>query len=153
MEYSPRTQPFYPLIEVALKGKKKWNKATASRNIPLAELRTKEHDAAWEAIVDMLSASVTLAHPNPEWDMCVFTDASESHWGSVITQCVPGTLELPFDEQVHQPLLFLSGAFKSSSLRWPIIDKEAFAIVNTLDRCEYPFSVNEESMCLRTIVT
>ena len=62
MEYSPRTQPLYTLLEVALKGKKKRNKATASK-IPLAGLWTKEHDDAWEAIVDMLSASVTLAHP------------------------------------------------------------------------------------------
>ena len=125
---------------MALKSKKKKrNKATAS-HIPLAELWTKEHDDAWEAIVDMLSASVTLVHPtNPERDMCVFTDARKSHWGSVITQCVPGALELPFDEQVHQLFLLLSGAFKSSFLRWPIIDKDVFTIVNTLDRCEYLF--------------
>ena len=85
----------------------------------------------------MLCSAVTLAHPDPAKDMCVFTDASQSHWGSVITQCEPGALSLPLGEQQHEPLIFLSGAFKGSSLKWPIIDKEAFAIVNTLDRCEY----------------
>ena len=46
-------------------------------------------------------------------------------------------MNLPLSQQEHQPLVFLSGSFKGSSLRWPIIDKEAFAIITTLTRCEY----------------
>ena len=37
----------------------------------------------------------------------------------------------------HEPLGFVSGAFKNAQLRWPIVDKEAFAIVSTCRRMEY----------------
>jgi RNase H-like domain found in reverse transcriptase len=34
-------------------------------------------------------------------------------------------------------LAFLSGSFKNAASRWPIVEKEAFAIVETVCRMEY----------------
>jgi hypothetical protein len=69
--------------------------------------------------------------------MCVYTDASQDHWRAVITQVKPGELSKPMEDQDHEPLAFLSGSFKGSSSRWPIVEKEAFAIVETCKRMEY----------------
>jgi RNase H-like domain found in reverse transcriptase len=44
---------------------------------------------------------------------------------------------LPFGEQNHSPLAFLFGSFKNAASRWPIVEKEAFAIVETVCRMEY----------------
>jgi RNase H-like domain found in reverse transcriptase len=67
----------------------------------------------------------------------VFTDASLDFWGSAITQIDVGELDLPFGEQNHSPLAFLSESFKNAASRWPIVEKEAFAIVETVCRMEY----------------
>ena len=100
----------------------------------------------------MLQNSVTLAHVDTDKEMCVFTDASQTHWGAVITQVEVGMMNLPLSQQEHQPLVFLSGSFKGSSLRWPIIDKEAFAIITTLTRCDICASASVECTFTRIIV-
>ncbi len=42
-------------------------------------------------------------------------------------------------EQDHQPLAFLSGAFKGASLRWSTTEKEVYAIVAYCKRLDYLF--------------
>jgi hypothetical protein len=80
---------------------------------------------------------VPLAHPKEDSDVCVFTDASQDHCGAFITQVPPGDLSKPREEQQQEPLAFLSGSFKDASSRWSIVEKEAFAIVETCKRMEY----------------
>jgi hypothetical protein len=48
-----------------------------------------------------------------------------------------GDLVKPLKDQGHQPLAFLSGSFKGAASRWPIVEKEAYAIVETCKRLEY----------------
>ena len=43
------------------------------------------HSECLEATKKALCACVELSHPDPEKILCVFADASETHWGSVIT--------------------------------------------------------------------
>ncbi|OWZ03858.1 LOW QUALITY PROTEIN: hypothetical protein PHMEG_00024341 [Phytophthora megakarya] len=73
----------------------------------------------------MLLKMVTLAHPKEEWEVCLFADASQTHFGVVVTQIPPADAGLPVHEQHHQSLAFLSGSFAT----WSNIDKEAFTIV------------------------
>jgi hypothetical protein len=54
-----------------------------------------------------------------------------------LTQIDPASADLPVDEQDHQPLAFLSGAFKGASLRWSTTEKEAYAIVASCKRLDY----------------
>ncbi|KAH9089265.1 hypothetical protein Ae201684P_001468 [Aphanomyces euteiches] len=49
----------------------------------------------------------------------------------------PTTTSLPLEDQRHQPLAFLSGAFTGTSERWPIVEKEAFAVVESCKRLDY----------------
>ena len=80
---------------------------------------------------------VPLSHPSTEKIICRYTDASETHWGTACTQIPPEDVELPVDEQRYEPLAFLSGGFGGASARWPSVEKEAFAIVESCKRLEY----------------
>ncbi len=80
---------------------------------------------------------VPLSHPRDDMAVCLFTDASDQFWGAVATQVPPDDLNLPLDEQRHEPLAFLSGTFSGASARWPIVEKEAFAIVESCKRLDY----------------
>ncbi|KAH9142702.1 hypothetical protein AeRB84_013240 [Aphanomyces euteiches] len=53
------------------------------------------------------------------------------------TRIPPEDMDLPLYQQRHQPLAFLSGRFVGASSRWPIPDKEAFAIVESCKLLEY----------------
>ena len=69
----------------------------------------------------------------------VFTDASHLHWGAMVTQVPDADLRsgVHTSEMRHAPLAFVSGSFTNSKLRWAILDKEAFAIVETFRRLEW----------------
>jgi hypothetical protein len=93
--------------------------------------------AAFAGTKAALANMVTLAHPDPEKTFTLFPDASHRSWGSVLTQIESSAAELPVAEQNHQPLAFLSGAFKGASLRWSTTEKEAYAIVASCRRLDY----------------
>ena len=40
-------------------------------------------------------------------------------------------------DQDHEPLAFISGAFKGASLRWSTVEKEGYAIVASCKRLDY----------------
>ncbi|ETV95977.1 hypothetical protein H310_10633 [Aphanomyces invadans] len=63
-------------------------------------------------------------------EVCVFTDASDMFWGAVATQGPVEDLSLPLEDQRHQPLAFISA-------RWPIVEKEANAVVESCKRLDY----------------
>jgi RNase H-like domain found in reverse transcriptase/Integrase core domain/Reverse transcriptase (RNA-dependent DNA polymerase)/Chromo (CHRromatin Organisation MOdifier) domain len=92
---------------------------------------------AFQLAKENLSKAVTLAHPSKDKRICVFTDASDRHWASIITQVPPEDLSLPICDQRHEPLSFLSGSFNGAPSRWPTVEKEAFAIVATCTRLDY----------------
>jgi RNase H-like domain found in reverse transcriptase len=84
-----------------------------------------------------LAPATTLAHPRDDKRLCVFTDASQTFWSAEVTQVPSEDLDNPLADQRHEPLAFISGSFKGPSSRWPIVEKEAFAIVETTDRLDY----------------
>jgi hypothetical protein len=97
----------------------------------------QEHLLAVGRCKDALARMATLAHPDPDKAFCLYTDASQDHWGAVLTQISPDQRELPLEDQAHEPLAFLSGTFKGASLRWSTIEKEAYAIVVPCKRLNY----------------
>ena len=68
--------------------------------------------AAFAAARQAIARAVTVAHLDPLQAFCLFTDASMSHWAAVLTQIPEDELQLPVEEQSHEPLAFLSGAFR-----------------------------------------
>ena len=135
--YSELTAPLYEILEAAMTsaGSRKKNKLL---RVPLASVGWDErHDECVRKTKDALLCIVPLAHPRADHMVCLFTDASQDFWGACATQ-VP-LLDAPKDpsEQDHVPLAFLSGKFTGAQLRWPIIEKEAYAIVESCKRLEY----------------
>jgi hypothetical protein len=117
----------------------------------LLNLRDLSWDAsdaeAFQQCKSALAATTTLENPRDDVLLCVFTDASQTFWSAVVTQVHPEDLDNPLADQRHEPLAFISGAFKGASSRWPILKKEAFAIVETTDRLDYFFCTPMDSVC------
>ena len=101
---------------------------------PQVPLRTQRKDnteinwtepltAAWNGLLTELNEASKrfLSQYSEDMPLCVFTDASSSYWGLMLTQCEnndPSKIEsrLPIQDQVHRPLFFLSGKFSASQL-------------------------------------
>jgi RNase H-like domain found in reverse transcriptase len=49
----------------------------------------------------------------------------------------PNDLDKPLADQRHEPVAFISGAFKGASSRWPIVERKDFAIAEATDRLDY----------------
>jgi len=69
--------------------------------------------------------------------VCLFTGASDFHWGVIVTQMPKGNLDLDVLVQRHEPLAFLSGTCNRSHKHWSVIDKEAFPIVEAVERLRH----------------
>ena len=112
----------------ALKGKKRRNMQAAKR-ISLAEAGwTHVHQEAWESIRQMMMQAITTSFRDKRKQACIFTDASTDGWCYVITQCEPGELEKPWNEQKHELLAVNSGKFRNHQLNWSMSCKEAYPI-------------------------
>lgn len=93
-----------------------------------------DHDDVFRQCEISLENQITLPHVDPQERLSVCTDASDFIWPGVVTQIPMEDNSLPSVEQRHEPIAFLPGHFGGSSLRWSIIEKEACAIMVTIDR-------------------
>jgi hypothetical protein len=110
----------------------------AVSKIPLTDVGwSRDSAACFERCKNSLLHATSLAHRNEHLGLCVYTDASERHWSSVITQVPPADLNEPHADQRHEPLAFLSGTFVGAPFRWSIANKEGCAIVQTCERMDY----------------
>ena len=94
----------------------------------------------WSNAQDLVANGVALSHPMGGYEVLMFPDASDNHWGSFFTQ-IP-TTELKGGVEVentsHEPLGFLSGTFGGGSQqRLATVDKEGFATLSTFHCLEY----------------
>ena len=136
--YTQRIAPLHDLLESCYKKAGKRTKQ-ALRKLSIITSWGAIHDAAFADIKEQLTASVKLAFPKHDHKLCLFTDASDTHWASVLTQVPEEDLFKALDEQRHEPLCFLSGAFSGSSANWSVAEKEGYAIVESI--CRLDFSV------------
>jgi transposase InsO family protein len=134
--YSELVQPLQDLLTHALTLTK--SSGRKPNRVTLAEAGWSElHSETFCRVNEAVAQSVTLSYPEDDKVLCVFTDASDTHWAGVVTQVAIAERSKPILEQQHSPLAFVSGAFSGSELRWPTIEKEAFAILETCLRCEH----------------
>ena len=134
--YSALTAPLQQLLTAVSEGKSR--KASVLKRVSLVDNGwTSAHDEAFAQVLAAVSRAVTLAMPDDSKEMCLITDASDNHWAGVVTMVDPDQMSLPLAERAHQPLLFMSGAFRGSSANWSIVDKEAAAIVYSCAKAEY----------------
>lgn len=97
----------------------------------------KDQLNAFEACKSALTNQVTLSHRDPSQRLCVYTDASDMVWSGIITQVPVIDVSKPHKEQRHSPLSFLSARFNMTQQGWSTVEKEAFAVLNTLDRMHW----------------
>ena len=144
--YAVVVEPLHTLMESTYSkvGGKRTKRAI--RNISITTDWGATHDQAFATIKDQLAAAVNLSHPKSDFELCLFTDASDTHWSAILTQVSKSQRNKKMEEQEHEPMCFLSGAFKGSSKNWSVPEKEGFAIVEAMCRVDYLIMGREVSI-------
>jgi RNase H-like domain found in reverse transcriptase len=124
-------------------GKSRRTKKAAAA-VSLLHLWGPEEQAAFKNLQAAIIDSMTLAFPDPDKRICVLTYASDRFYAGLVTQIEEEQLDLPMEEQDHQPLACFSGEFKGVQLRWTVPEKEGFAIVDTVTKVDYLLLSHDE---------
>jgi len=136
-EFTKTMAPLAELLEKVYKDVGRRTRRAASK-VKLQELGwNEEYTKAFDDMKTALAHAITLAYPDSDKALCLFTDASDHHWSGILTQMPHADLDLDFDKQRHEPLAFLSGSFKGASSRWSTPEKEASAIIFCCQRLDY----------------
>ena len=118
--------------------------------IPLLSLGwSDKHRDCFNKMKEHIRRSVELAHPSAAKDFYLFSDASDQHWAVMLTQVASDDSKRPVVERRHEPLAFLSGSFKGAAMRWSTVEKEAYPIVESLDRLKH-FLLREKGFIICT---
>lgn len=144
-EYSKIIYPLRLIMESC------WNKTgkrtkRAICKVSFSGLWGTKQDYAFQQIQHYLPQAIKLAHQKPEHMMCLFTDAFETNWASVLIQIPKVQTNEEVEKQDHQPLAFLSGSFTGPASNWSIIEKEAFSVVESMKRLDYFTAAGEVSL-------
>ena len=76
---------------------------------------SKLRSVSLERMKHIIAHSVTVAHPKDGYEVCLFTDASDFHWGVIVTQMPKEDLDLDVLVQRHEPLAFSQWNFQQIS--------------------------------------
>lgn len=98
---------------------------------------TPSHTAAFERCKKAIAERTTLAHRNEEKRLCIYTDASDSYWSGIVTQVPREHMSLPHVDQTHEPLAFYSGRLSTTEMGWSTVEKEAYAVMASVDRAHW----------------
>jgi RNase H-like domain found in reverse transcriptase/Integrase zinc binding domain len=110
----------------------------AVARIPLFNLGWSDTErSSFEQCKKALARQATLSHRDSLMRLCFYTDASDTVWSGIVTQVSRSHLGSPHIAQCHQPLGFLSGRFNKTQLGWSVLEKEAFAVMATLERMHW----------------
>lgn len=128
-------EPLQKLLEEHYKLHKSRKKSRVY-NRPLSSWGDQE-DTTFQCLIQAIATQVKLAIPNPAKRLCLFTDASSTHWAGVLTQVSPSDVFNSTSEPQeweHEPVAFVSGSFKGSSARWSTPEQECYAIIASVTR-------------------
>ena len=80
---------------------------------------TFQRGQAWHAAQDLVTHAVALSYPKQGYEVLMFPDSSDLHWGSFLTQVPEAELGglLAVEDMSHEPMGFLSGTFRSAQVR------------------------------------
>ena len=104
--------------------------------MPLIELTRKHSKFDWtddcqtafERLKNLLTEAPTLAFPDMSREYTLYTDASTDCIGAVLTQDLG---------RGQQPIHFLSHKLSQTQRKWPIVEKEAYAIYYALQKLDH----------------
>ena len=107
----------------------------AADRIPLSSTQwTNENNKQFEKLQRAIITCITKAYRDPKKQVCIFTDASNTAWSYIITQCDEHELDKVWDEQQHEILAVNSGVFKNNQVGWDMCCKEAYPIKECFER-------------------
>lgn len=130
-------QPLHTFMErVYTRAGKRTKRAVARIQLATLDWGASEL-AVFEKCRHALANQVTLSHRQAGMRLCLYTEASDKVWSAIFTQVPREDLIKPHSEQRHQPLVFLTGKFTATQFRWAIIEKEAFAVLASLQRLHW----------------
>lgn len=144
-EFSRVIAPLHKLMETCYKKSGKHTRNSVSK-LSLNGLWGTEHETSFQTVKQHLAQSLKIAYPKKGFRLCLFSDASDTHWASVLTQVPREQLQLEVEKQHHEPLSFLSGSFTGSAANWSIVEKEAFAVVESFCKLDYLITPYEISL-------
>lgn len=84
-----------------------------------------------------LEERVTLCHRAEIMRLWLFTDASDTYWSGIVTQIRLEDINSAYKQQRHEPLEFLTGRLNHTQMGWTVIEKEAYAIIDSLERMHW----------------
>jgi len=93
------------LEEAYLHAGKRTKRAIAKLSLREHTSWNTAHEKAFQDVKNALYNAATLAHPDPQKLLFIFTDASETHWAGVLTQIPPEDRDLPFED--HKNLIYI----------------------------------------------
>lgn len=98
-------------------------------------------------LIGAMVDQVKLATPDSSKRLCLFTGASSTHWSGLLTQValsdVDSNAVSPQDWE-HEPISFVSGTFKGSSLSWSKPEQECYAVVASIIRLSHILAACEQ---------
>ena len=78
-----------------------------------------------------------LAYPDFSKPMVLYTDTSDRCIGAILTQPCPDKDSPVSGVPEKVPIYFISHRPSETQQRWPVIEKEAFAILYAVDKLDY----------------
>lgn len=90
---------------------------------------------AWSDAQDLVAHAVALSHPCEGYAVLIIAHASsDENWSSFLMKVpqVESDNGMAVEDMSHKPLEVLSDFFHNLQLRWPTVEKQAFAFVSTV---------------------
>jgi hypothetical protein len=113
------------------------SKKTKLERLMITDRWSSDHQVSFQQIKDRLRNTMVMSYVKEGGIICVFTDASSTHWGVIVTQVMEWDSTKNIHSQAHLPLAMLSGAFTGSELLAHIVEKEAYAINEAVSNLGY----------------
>ena len=119
---------------------------------------TPECQKAFDYIKESLTVVPLLAYPDINKPYTLYCDASDTCIGACLTQaCTNDEKELYGVKNNEKPIYFLSHRLSKTQEKWPIIEKEAFAIYYALQKLDHylhgaEFVIKSDHMPLKYIL-
>ena len=119
-------EPLRVLLEEYTGGSQRRTKRVASNRAIVEKAWKREQVAAWSNAQGLVANALALSHPKEEYELLMFPEASDNHWGSFVTEVPTTNLVdgVEVDKISHEPLGFLSSTFRGSQQRWATMDKK-----------------------------
>ncbi|POM76543.1 Hypothetical protein PHPALM_6210 [Phytophthora palmivora] len=86
----------------------------------VATTRSANERAIYDAVVALVADSALMTFPDANAELLLFTDASATGYGIIVTQARDWDAALPVDRQHHELVICKGGTFKHSERNWSV---------------------------------